>query len=83
MKLLPNEGFQFAGWEGDGIIDVFSAQTQIYVGPICVLKAIKCFRIWLKNLMDGIVHGLELLEFEPVDLYIGIGVDSYPKSSDD
>ena len=31
ISAIPNEGFTFAGWEGQQIIDVFSAQTQIYV----------------------------------------------------
>jgi len=31
IRAVPNEGFTFAGWEGQGIIDLFSTQTQIFV----------------------------------------------------
>ena len=31
IRAVPNEGFTFAGWEGEGIIDLFSKETQIFV----------------------------------------------------
>ncbi len=31
LKAVPNEGYTFVGWEGAGIVDPFSLETQIFV----------------------------------------------------
>jgi hypothetical protein len=31
IEAFPNTGYQFIGWEGDGIVDIFSLKTQIFV----------------------------------------------------